>query len=841
MTLFSAMLAGFSALLQRYTNQHDLVVGTGVANRRLAETENLLGMVVNTLPLRLDLAGQPGLTELAGRVQETTMAADAWQDVPLDRLVDRLDVRRDPSRNPLFGVMFSFHDSRIPDLAFGGLDGRLTYRHNGSAKTDLNVVAIPAGANEITLIWEYATDLFDAETAQRMVAHYFALLDAALADPDQPVDRLPMLPETELRRVLAAAQGKEEPYPADATLAEMFGQVVARPDAVALCHRDVELTYAQLDVRANAVAAQLRKAGVGRDIAVGILLPPGVDLVVGLLGALKAGGAYVPINPQLPDERIRWMLADSGARAVVTWPALASSIQGLPVVFPDAKNAESVARESGPRSLAYVIYTSGSTGRPKGVMVEHRSVLRLVFGQDYLNFGPAQRITQALEPSFDASTFEFWAPLLHGGTLCVIDPEVVQSPVEFAAEIRRLRVTTTLLTTTLFNEVVTMIPDAFAGLDAVLFGGEAASPQRLRALLAGGSAPGRLVNYFGPTEATTCTRTPVASMLSRPLRRPCQSVRQSRTPARTCSTSPAVRSASGCRGSFMSAVPGGARGYVGRPGLTAQRFVPDPYGPPGSRLYQTGDLVRWRPDGELEFLGRVDEQVKIRGFRVEPGEVAAVLTEHPQVADATVVVTGEGIDKRLVGYVVPLAAELTAADLRDHLVDRLPAYLVPAAIVLVDALPLTTHGKVDKAALRPAARAETEVLTRPRTDTERKVAELCAALLGVAAVGVLSDFYAAGGHSLLASRLVAQVNEAFGVRVRLAEFLLRPRLADLAAAVDAATADAAADTAALDKAIDAGPVRTYQRELTDLLANLDDLSDDEIEALLSEPETGGSR
>ncbi|WP_163510266.1 non-ribosomal peptide synthetase [Fodinicola acaciae] len=813
-TLFSVMLAGFSALLKRYTGQDDVVVGTGIANRRLAETEQLLGMVVNTLPLRLDVAGAAGIAELARRARDVTVEADAWQDLPLDRLVDRLKIARDPSRNPLFGVMFSFHDSPIPDLRFGGLAGELTYRHNGSAKTDINVVAIPAGADGITLIWEYATDLFDRATARRMVDHYFALLGAALSEPDRPVDLVPMLAADDEERLVRAVNRTAKPYPQDATIAEIFARQVAKnPSAVAVRHRQVQLTYAELDARSEAVASQLQAYGVGRDMPVAVLLRPGPEFVVGLLGALKAGGAYVPINPANPPDRIRWMLADSGARAVVTDRTLAKKVDGLPIVFPDAEMLRPIAPVAHPRGLAYVIYTSGSTGRPKGVMVEQRSVLRLIFGQDYIDFGPHQRISQALDPSFDGSTFEFWSPLLHGGCLCVIDPEVVQSPAEFAAELRRLAVTTTLLTTALFNEVVATAPDAFDGMHAVLFGGEAASPERLRTLLARQHKPDRIVNYFGPTEATTCTNAAridevAAGVTTVPIGSP---IANTTAYVMDRAGKPV---GGGIPGELYVGGPGVARGYVGKPGLTADRFVPDPYAD-GGRLYRTGDLVRWRSDGELEFLGRVDEQVKIRGFRVEPGEVAAMLTEHPAVAEAAVVVDGDG-DRRLVAYVV---AKETAG-LREFLVQRLPVYLVPAAIVRLDSMPLTPHGKVDRQALPAAPPARIAEATAPRTETERRIADMCASLLGVETVGVFTDFYAAGGHSLLASRLVAQVNAAFGVRVRLGEFLLRPRIADLATAVGSATRDAAP--------------APHRQELRDLLDNLDELSDEQVEELLRE-------
>ncbi|HEY0697708.1 MAG TPA: amino acid adenylation domain-containing protein, partial [Micromonospora sp.] len=728
--------------------------------------------------------------------------------------------------------------------------GTVLERHNGTAKTDLNIVVLPraeqrAGhgprddAAPITLIWEYATALFDSSTMRRMTEHYARLLDAAMTGPDRPVSRLPLLSAEERTRVVHTYNRTAAPFPADRTVPELFAeQVASRPDAPAVEDGGRILSYAELDARANRLARLLRRCGVGVDTPVGVLFERSSDLIVAFLAVLKAGGAYVPLDPGHPGERLRWLLDDSGVRVVVTRADLAGLLPAgiVDVVVGDDPEVgltdqaddgpEPVARSD---SAAYVLYTSGSTGRPKGVVVAHRAILRLVCGTDFVRFGPHERIAQVADASFDAITFEVWGALLHGGTVCVIPRDTVLSPGHLGDELRRLGITSMFLTSALFNEVMAHRPDSFATMTNLLVGGDALTPVRIRQLLRGPHAPVRLLNGYGPTEATTfavvhhITDLPDEAT-SVPIGRP---IANTTAYVLDDELRPVPE---GVPGQLHLGGPGVARGYAGRPALTARRFVPDPFSADGGRLYDTGDVVRWRSGGVLEFLGRIDDQVKISGFRIEPGEVENTLLGHPDVVGAAVVVDDAPAGRRLVAYVVPADGRPgpTATELRAWLAERLPPYLVPAAYVSLAALPLTEHGKLDRSAL-PAAEAERPDLLvafrPPSSDTERTVAAICAELLGLDQVGLDDDFFALGGHSLLAMRLVARVNETFGTEVALARVLRTPTIACLVAALDTRTP-------ATDPAGQGGITPGGWRQMEDLLQDIDQLTPEQVDQLL---------
>ncbi|MFF3459222.1 amino acid adenylation domain-containing protein [Streptomyces sp. NPDC002730] len=854
-TLYSTMLAGFSAVMSRYSRQCDVVVGSGVANRRLTEIEQMMGMVVNTVPLRIDLSGQPGFDALVRRVHDTVGRAHEWQDVPLDRLVDALALPRDPSRNPVFQVMFSFHDSQIPDLDFMGIRGSVLELHNDSAKTDINVVVIPRAEQRagrgvgdddaaITLIWEYASDLFDPETMRRMVQHYTTVLDAALDSPELSYEHLPLLTDGELAGILRGARGAATPFPYERTVPELFAeQAAARPDATALVSRAKSYTYAQVEERANRLAQLLRARGVGRDVPVGVLLERGDEMVIALLAVLKAGGGYVPLDPGYPAERLTAMLDDVAAPLVVTRAGLkgrlapgAARTLVLDEVAEELANApaHAPAAQAASDSLAYILFTSGSTGRPKGVMVEHRSVLRLVCGTDYVSFGPAERFAQVADASFDALTFELWGALLHGGALFVIDADQLLTPGGLAAALSEHGVTSMFLTSALFTEVMTQSPGAFGGLTNLLVGGDVLNVSRIRQLLDGSAAdrPARLLNGYGPTETTTFAVCHLIEALpdgapSVPIGRPIAN-----TTAHVLD--PHLRPVPvGVPGELYIGGPGVARGYANRPGLTAERFLPDPYAGGGARMYRTGDVARYHRNGTVEFLGRADNQVKIRGFRIEPGEVETALSAHPGVGQAAVVVDDDAPSgRRLVAYVAraPGRSAPSPEELRDFLARTLPAYLLPAAYAEVAAMPLTASGKVDRAAL-PAvddSRLPLDGHVPPRTATERTLAELLAEMLGVPGVGVADDFFVLGGNSLLAMRLMSRVNELFVVDVPLRDFLGAPTVERLASAVDAALASADGDRPPPTARGTVGETDADE----DLLDRIDELSDDEVNALL---------
>lgn len=820
-TLFTVMLAGFAALLGRYARTDDLVVGTAVANRRMAETERMIGMVVNTLPLRINLSGGPGFDALVGQVHDTALDCYAWQDVPLDRLVEALAPHRDPSRNPLFQVLFSCHDSAVPDLEFGGLRGELLERHNGSAKVDLSVVVIPraeqrtgrpprAGDDRVTLIWEYATDLFDEGSMRRMLAHYEALMRAALAGSESPVDALPLVADSDV--IVHAPPGPEVAVPGHVH-EEVAARAVERPDAVALRSAEEIVTYRELDERATAVAAQLTAGSL-----VAVIAGRTAESVVGQLAAMKAGAAFVPIDAGYPTDRIALVLADCRATTVLTTSALRDRLPaGLDAAVleldqptrpapPDVHSGPPMAMAGD--QLAYVVYTSGSTGTPNGVMVPHGAFANVVaWYRAETGLAASDLGTMIASPGFDGALGEVWPCLAAGAEVRVPPEDVRTAPAELANWLVAHRVTVAYLPTPLAEGVLAELGDC--DLRVMTCGGEALrrGPARRHRF--------RLVNLYGPAENTVdSTAATVAPGAGRPpIGRPVAGVY-----ARVLDTAGAPVPL-GVPGELFLGGTQLALGYLGKPELTAERFVADPFGPPGRRLYRTGDLVRWLPDGQLDFLGRLDDQVKIRGYRVEPGDVAAALLTHPSVRDAVVIALAEGTgDVRLVGYLV--GDQEATAEVSALACARLPAYLVPADLVWLDAIPLTPHGKVDRSALPAPVRAAPDAAVSARTPAEQQVAAMAAELLGRPEIDVETNFFAAGGHSLLAARLVARVNETFGVHVPLRVFLAAPTVAGLAAAT--------ATAAAQDRI---APVR---QDTESLLARLDELRDDEVAALLTE-------
>jgi len=794
-TLFMTLLAGFQALLHRYTGQTDLAVGSPVANRNRAELEGLIGCFANMLVLRADLSGDPSFRELLRRAREAAVAGYANQDVPFEKLVEELQPDRDLARHPLFQVAFALQIAaptagiELPDLAWssGSVD-------NGVSKFDLTLY-VGESERSLTAAFEYSTDLFVPDSIDRMLRHYERLLQGAVARPDARVSELPLLEGAERHQALVEWNSTRAEYPRDATVHEAFdAQAERTPDAAAVAFEGRALSYGELRRRSNRLAHRLRGLGVGSEVRVGICVERSLDLVVGMLAILKAGGAYVPLDPEYPQERIRFMVEDSGLRVLVTQASLRGMLGAASerVVCVDGDEA-AIGGESDRDpavslrgdNLAYVIYTSGSTGVPKGVGVTHRAIGRLVLNTDYVRLGAADRVAQCANASFDAATFEIWGALLNGARVVVLRKEVAISPDELARRIRADGVTTLFLTTALFNQMAREVPDGFAPLRHLLFGGEAVDPGWVREVLERGR-PERLLHVYGPTECTTFATwhrvEEVASDAATvPIGRP------------IANTDAYVLDAAmnpvpvGVRGELFIGGDGLARGYLGRPDLTAERFVPNPFGPPGDRLYRTGDLVRCRPDGAVEFLRRRDHQVKIRGFRIELGEVEAALARHEAVADSVVLVRDDGGERRLVAYVVPVAgSSLGEPELRARLKERLPDYMVPSVFVPMDALPLTPNGKIDRSALpKPAATSRAGGVA-PRTPTEQAVARIWCEVLGVEEVGVHDNFFELGGHSLLATRITSRVRAAFSVEVALRTLFEAPTVADLAEHVDTA-------------------------------------------------------
>jgi aspartate racemase len=795
-TPFMALLATFYVLLHRYTGQEAIIVGGPIANRSRPELEGLIGFFANTLPFRGDLSGDPTFHELLERVRKMALGAYGHQDLPFEKLVEELVPDRDASRSPLVQVMFALHDTVWPPLQLPGVTLERLPADTGTAKFDL-IFTLVKGAEGLVGRFEYNTDLFDAETMACMAEHYRILLEGIPAAPDAHISELPLLTEGERHTLLVEWNDTSVPFPDDACVHELFeAQVQRSPDAVAAVHGSEQITYGELDTRANQLAHHLRQRGVGPDVLVGLCVERSLRMLVGMLGILKAGGAYLPLDPSYPQERLRFMLEDAEAPILLTEESL---LGRLPMGSAEAicldRDWEAIAAagdelvDGGATAdnLVYVIYTSGSTGRPRGGGIPHRAVVRLVINADYLRLGPSDVVAQASTATFDAATFELWGALLNGSRLVIVDRDLLLAPNRFADFIRSSGVNVLFLTTALFNQFARQQPSAFSTVDHLLFGGEAVDPSSVREVLRHG-APRRLLHVYGPTETTTFASWHEVDSVAEdattvPIGRPIANTSIYILDGRL---QPAPV---GVPGELHIGGPGLARGYVKRPELTAEKFIASPFADgPEDRLYRTGDVARFLPDGNIEFLGRVDYQVKIRGYRIELGEIEAALSQHPMVA-ATVVVMREEVpgEKRLVAYVAPGGGgQPDAAELRRFLREELPDYMVPSSYVMLDEMPLTPSGKVDRRSLPAPSEAPAVAaagLVAPRDALEYQISRVCAEVLGIARVGVDDDFFELGGHSLLAVRLMAELEKALGRSLPLEVLFRGPTVRQLARAL----------------------------------------------------------
>jgi len=762
-TLFMTLLAAFKVLLSRYSGQHDLVVGSPMAGRSRPELEGLIGPFVNTLVLRTNLAGEPSFRELLGRVRGTALDAYAHQDVPFERLVEALRPQRDLSRNPVFQVMFTLQNAPLSPLGLGDLQLRRVQVERQTAQLDLSLHVMPTPVG-LRAVIEYATDLFEAPTIRRMAGHYRTLLESAVSDPERRIGTLALMSEQETSE-RASWNATASPVPECCVHEMIRAQARRTPGKVALEHGAHRLSYAELESRSARLASQLRGLGVGPDARVGVFMDRSPDMVVGVLGVLEAGGAYVPLDPSYPDGRLSWMVEDSGLRVVVAQRELANSLPGgiESVVWMDEDWARgtTASRPSRPDDLAYVIYTSGSTGRPKGVMVTHRAVANLLAAmQTWPGIADDDAVLAVTTLSFDIAVLELLLPLTVGAKVVLAGRDESSD----GALLARLLETSgaTVMQSTPASWRLLLGSGWKGGRLKALCGGEAL-PRDLAETLAERS--GELWNMYGPTETTvwsTCrrVRAPVGRVL---IGRP---IANTRVYVVDTGLQPVP---AGVPGELCIGGTGLARGYLGRPDLTAERFVPDPSGEPGARMYRTGDRARFTPEGELEHLGRDDGQVKLRGFRIELGEVESALREHPGVAQAVCVVVEPGpADKRLVAYCVPAGSGPPGhADLRAHLRRRLPDYMIPQHYVVLDALPLTPNGKVDRKHLPPTAPVATARAGRePASHLERTIAGLWKELLGIDHVGIEDNFFDLGGHSLLAMAFIEKLERATGTRIR---------------------------------------------------------------------------
>jgi amino acid adenylation domain-containing protein/non-ribosomal peptide synthase protein (TIGR01720 family) len=796
LTLSTLIEAAWALLLARYSGERAVVFGTTVSGRpaALAGVEKMVGLFINTLPMRVEVRPGESPATLMKRIQSLQSEMRQYEFSPLVKIQEWCGLPRGVS---LFDSIVAFENYPLNaeelkrGLSFDIIEAR------SFEKTNYPVALVVMPGPELMIEALYDGGRFDAAMVVRMLGHLETLLEQIAADAAPRVSDLSILTEQERRLLLVEFNDTRSDYPSGASLAELFERQVERtPDAIAVEFEGERLTYSELNARANRLANYLRKRGVGAETLVGISMGRSADMVVGMLGVLKSGGAYVPLDPTHPKQRLAFMLEDAGVKVTLSEGRLLERLpaHGAKVICLDGEWQE-IARESeaAPRSgtcgdnLAYVMYTSGSTGAPKGVSITQGAISRLVINSNYVRLGPADGVAQVSNSSFDVSTFEVWGALLNGARLVVLTADIALSPRQFAGQLRDAQISVMFLTSSLFNEVARQAPDSLGSVRHLLVGGEAVDPGWCREVLAGGP-PARLLNAYGPTESTTFAlwqevRSVDENAKTIPIGRPLSNTRayvldddMNPLPA-------------GVVGQLYIGGEGLARCYWNRPDLTAERFVPDPFGgDPGGRLYKTGDLVRHLEDGRVDYLGRNDHQVKLRGFRIELGEIESALKQMPGAREAIVLASGDApADKRLVAYMVcGPGPPPTTREVRSFITERLPDYMAPSAVVIIDGLPLTPNGKLDRDALGrlgAAAPISEESYVAPRNSVEAAVAAIWAEILGIERVGAHDNFFDLGGHSLLATRVISGIRYVFKVDLPLKALFESATVAEMASAV----------------------------------------------------------
>jgi amino acid adenylation domain-containing protein len=808
-TLFMTLLAAFKVLLHRYTQQTDIVVGTPIANRNRAELEGMIGFFINTLVLRTDVSGDPSFRELLGRVREVALGAYAHQDLPFEVLVEALQPERNLSRNPLFQVMFALHNVPTAPLELADLTLKSLKSDTGTAQVDLSLDLVETSEGLLATL-EYSTDLFGEEMIQRLLGHFQVLLTSLIADPDQLLSQLSLLTPAEQHQILTQWNPPSLEAPASLCIHELFAAQVARsPQAIAVRFANQSLTYSELNNRANQVAYQLRSHGVKPDQLVGLCVARSLDLAVGVLGILKSGAAYVPLDPAYPKERLAFILGDAQIDLLVTQSTLRASLPHSATVIcldeesPDGLDArENPPGVTEPQHLAYVIYTSGSTGTPKGVLITHQALVsHSQAAADCYQLQASDRVLQFASLSFDVAAEELFPTWLRGATV-VLRPEETLGLSDFQTFLTTEQLTVLNLPTAYWHEWVSYLAaqQLPPHLRLVIVGTEPADPGKLRLWQSFAGNSMRWLNAYGPTEATISATvyeapSPVPkSLRSVPIGRPLSQVQ-------VYLLDPALNlTPIGVPGELCIAGSSLARGYLNHPDLTAEKFIPNPFG--GDRLYKTGDLARYLPDGNIELLGRLDRQVKIRGFRIEPEEIEARLAQCPTVQEAVVVVQSltEG-DRTLVAYVVPenravspdQPKSLLTQTLREYLSQTLPNYLIPSHFVEMAALPLLPNGKVDRRSLPLPTEQQPQPTILPQTKLEQAIAALWQQALNLDSIGLHDNFFDLGGHSLLLVRVQSQLMEQLGQNLSLLDLFRYPTLHSLAQHLSQTSPEAASD------------------------------------------------
>jgi len=793
-SFFMTMLTAFYMLLWRYSSQTDIVIGSPMAGRNSVEFEDMIGMFINILPIRTHVEGSLSFSDNLAVVRDNCLESYAHQDAPFDALVTELKPERALDHHPIFQVMFAVQQPLLQQLELKGLDCSPLSIGSRPLPYDLTLVVIEE-YGEVSYQFDYSVDLFDSPTIERMAGHYLALLQAVLAEPDRPIGELSMLTQSEYQQIVVDWNQTQREYPNDRCVHQLVeAQVQSSPDAVAAVYDEQQLTYSELNERANQLAHHLRSLDVRRGVRVGLCLERSPEMVLAMLAILKAGGTYVPLDPDYPNDRLAFMLEDTHAPVAITHSILRGNLPetGAQIICVDTdwsliseydtNNPDNV---SSPLDPAYVIYTSGSTGTPKGVVVPHSAINRLVCNSDYVELKASDRVVQASVCSFDAATFEIWGPLLNGAQLIGVSREISLNPLEFADFLRKQEISVLFITTALFNQMAREAGNVFSGLRYVLFGGQAVDPTWVHAVLRNGP-PEHLLHVYGPTETTTfATWFPITSLeddaVTVPIGYP---IANSTAYVLDEQLNPVPV---GVSGELYLGGDGVALDYLDRPKQTAKSFVADPFSKQqGARLYKTGDWVVYRDNGAIEFIGRRDLQVKIRGFRIELGEIEAALSRHETVQEAAVLAREDAPgDKRLIAYAVAANGnhgELSWDTLRTYLREHLPDYMIPSALVEMQAFPLTTNGKIDRKDF-PAPTGQDrhkKVFVVPHNELEKKVAAIFRDILHVDDIGASDNFFDLGGHSLLLVQLHAKLQDEFNSDLSIVELFEYPTVEALA-------------------------------------------------------------
>ncbi|MDY7049586.1 MAG: amino acid adenylation domain-containing protein [Microcystis panniformis WG22] len=790
-TLFMTLLAAFFVLISRYSGQLDVLVGSPIANRNSSAIEKLMGFFANTLALRGDLGGNPSFLELLERVKQTTLSAYAHQDLPFEMLVEKLQLNRDLSHNPLIQVMFSLQNTPQSEASLSGLKmENLPLSVELKARFDLEVNFWEV-SDCLEAVWCYSTDLFATGSINQMGQHFQNLLTAIAANPNMGIFELPMLSDAERNQLLSSWNETHTDYPSDKCIHQLFEEQVERtPNAVAVVFKGQQLTYAELNSRANQLAHYLQSLELKLEDKIGVCIERSPLMVIAILAILKAGGAYVPLDIAYPSERLAFMIENVQCPIILTQNHLSERLpvnnnQGM--IDIESKwesiaqySPENIASKVTPNNLAYIIYTSGSTGTPKGTEVLHRNIIGFIFAVDYVQLDAHQIWLQHSSISWDALTLELWTPLLFGGR-CVLYPGNVINPEDLRKIIKEEGVNILWLTCALFNLMIDTTPESLLGVKQLITGGETLSVAHVRRGLA--LLPKtQIINGYGPSECTvfTCCY-PIYKQLdenlaSIPIGKPIGD-RKVYLLDRNLQPVPV-----GVYGEIHVGGASVARGYLNQLALTREKFISNPF-LAGDTLYKTGDLARYLPDGNIEYVGRIDNQVKIRGFRIELGEIEAVLSQNDAVQSSCVIVREDNPgEKQLVAYVVPkLGVKLTSGDLRQFLRDKLPGYMVPGAFVLLEFLPLTANGKIDRRALKaPSNTSDSDRFIEARNQLELNLVQIWSKVLKIDKISVQDNFFNLGGHSLLAPYLITQIKEQLGKEIAVTTIFQNPTIEQLA-------------------------------------------------------------